>query len=127
VTLPSLLLSVGATSDKCEKRPSLPLEREGKGGRLTFPLHNAPLYACRRILQSWQSARRGSGRPSNTHYRTARRRDKRAAKQFFRKLLTGLIYVPRVIITDKLKSYAAAKCEILSGGGIVNLMDHSLT
>jgi putative transposase len=32
-----------------------------------------------------------------------RRRDKRAAKKFFRKLLKGLIYVPRVIITDKLK------------------------
>jgi putative transposase len=33
-----------------------------------------------------------------------RRRNKRAAKQFFRKLLKGLTYVPRVIITDKLKS-----------------------
>jgi putative transposase len=44
-----------------------------------------------------------------------RRRDKRAAKKFFRKLLKGLTYVPRVIITDKLKSYAAAKREILPG------------
>jgi putative transposase len=44
-----------------------------------------------------------------------RRRDKRAAKKFFRKLLKGLKYVPRVIITDKLKSYAAAKREILPG------------
>ena len=42
-----------------------------------------------------------------------RRRDKRAAKKFFRKLLKGLIYTPRVIVTDKLKSYAAAKREIL--------------
>src|SRR5215204_3709343 len=42
-----------------------------------------------------------------------RRRDKRAAKKFFRKLLKGLSYVPRVIITDKLKSYAAAKRELL--------------
>jgi putative transposase len=33
-----------------------------------------------------------------------RRRDKKAAKKFFRKLLKGLRYVPRVIITDKLKS-----------------------
>jgi putative transposase len=41
-------------------------------------------------------------------------RDKNAAKRFFRKLLKGLQYVPRVIITDKLKSYAAAKREILS-------------
>ncbi len=41
------------------------------------------------------------------------RRDKRAAKKFFRKLLKGLRYVPRVIITDKLKSYHAAKQEIM--------------
>jgi putative transposase len=42
-----------------------------------------------------------------------RRRDKKAAKKFFRKLLKGLTYVPRVIITDKLASYGAAKREIL--------------
>jgi putative transposase len=42
-----------------------------------------------------------------------RRCDKVAAKKFFRKLLKGLIYVPRVIITDKLKSYSAAKHDIL--------------
>src|SRR5215216_4421458 len=44
-----------------------------------------------------------------------RRRDKKAAKKFFRKLLKGLQYVPRVIITDKLGSYGAAKREILPG------------
>jgi putative transposase len=44
-----------------------------------------------------------------------RRRNKRAAKKFFRKLLKGLTYVPRVIITDKLKSYGAAKRELLPG------------
>jgi putative transposase len=44
-----------------------------------------------------------------------RRRDKQAAKKFFRKLLKGLAYVPRVIVTDKLKSYGAAKQEILPG------------
>src|SRR5215475_12183478 len=44
-----------------------------------------------------------------------RRRDKRAAKNLFRKLLKGLRYVPRVIVTDKLKSYGAAKREILPG------------
>jgi len=44
-----------------------------------------------------------------------RRRDKKAAKKFFRKLLKGLTYVPRVIVTDKLKSYGAAKREILPG------------
>jgi putative transposase len=44
-----------------------------------------------------------------------RRRDKKAAKQFFRKLLKGLSDVPRVIITDKLRSYGAAKREMLPG------------
>jgi putative transposase len=44
-----------------------------------------------------------------------RRRNKRAAKKFFRKLLKGLTYVPRVIVTDKLKSYGAAKRELLPG------------
>lgn len=34
---------------------------------------------------------------------------------FFRKLLKGLQYIPRVIITDKLKSYGAAKRELLPG------------
>ena len=43
------------------------------------------------------------------------RRNTHAAKRFFRKLLKGLQYVPRVIITDKLKSYGAAKREILPG------------
>jgi putative transposase len=42
------------------------------------------------------------------------RRDKKAAKNFFRKLLKGLRYVPRVIITDKLKSYSAARAELMS-------------
>ncbi len=41
------------------------------------------------------------------------KRDKKAAKKFFRKLLKGLRYVPRVIITDKLRSYSAAKDVVL--------------
>jgi len=43
------------------------------------------------------------------------RRNAKAAKRFLRKLLRGLQYVPRVIVTDKLRSYAAAKREILPG------------
>jgi putative transposase len=35
-------------------------------------------------------------------------RDAKAATRFFRKLLTGLEYVPRVLITDKLASYGVA-------------------
>ena len=42
-----------------------------------------------------------------------RRRNKAAAKQFFRKLLTGGTYVPRVLITDKLARDGAAKREVL--------------
>ena len=42
-----------------------------------------------------------------------RRRDKTAAKKFFRTLLKGCRYVPRLIVTDQLKSYEAAKREIV--------------
>jgi putative transposase len=35
-------------------------------------------------------------------------RDAKAATRFFRKLLTGLEYVPRVLVTDKLASYGVA-------------------
>ena len=43
------------------------------------------------------------------------RRNRQAAKRFLRKLLKGLRYAPRVLITDKLKSYAAAKKQIRPG------------
>jgi transposase-like protein len=43
------------------------------------------------------------------------RRHTKAAKRCFRKLLKGLQDVPRVIITDKLKSYGAVKREMLPG------------
>jgi putative transposase len=46
-----------------------------------------------------------------------RRRDKKAGKTFCRRLLKGCQYVPRVIMTDKLKSYEAAKRELLPGVG----------
>lgn len=42
-------------------------------------------------------------------------RNKKAVKRFFRKLLKGVHYVLRLIFTDKLKSYEAAKREILPG------------
>src|SRR5215217_1875735 len=41
------------------------------------------------------------------------RRDKAAAVKFLRKLLQGLAYIPRVVITDKLASYGAARREVL--------------
>jgi transposase-like protein len=43
------------------------------------------------------------------------RRDGKAAKRFFRRLLNGLQYVPRVIVTDKLRSYGVAQRQILPG------------
>jgi putative transposase len=41
------------------------------------------------------------------------RRNAKAAKAFFRRLLTGLRYVPPVVITDKLRSYGTAHREVL--------------
>src|SRR4051812_49000048 len=42
-----------------------------------------------------------------------RRRDKRAAKRLLRKLLKRQMRPPRVMITDKLASYSAAKAEVM--------------
>jgi putative transposase len=41
------------------------------------------------------------------------RPDTGAAKRFFKRLLKGLQYVPRVMVTDKLKSYAVAHRDLL--------------
>jgi putative transposase len=42
-----------------------------------------------------------------------KRRNKKAAKRFFRKLLKGQGAIPRLMVTDKLKSYAAAHREMM--------------
>ena len=44
------------------------------------------------------------------------RRHAVAAKKFFRRLLKGLRYVPRVLVTDKLASYQVAHRELMSSG-----------
>ena len=44
------------------------------------------------------------------------RRNALAAKRFFRKLLKGLRYVPRVLVTDKLGSYQVAHRDSVVGG-----------
>src|ERR1700745_4315009 len=44
-----------------------------------------------------------------------RRRDKKAAKRLLRKLLKKKMRPPRVMITDKLASYGAAKREVMPG------------
>jgi putative transposase len=41
------------------------------------------------------------------------RRDAEAARRFFRRLLKGLQYVPRVIVTDKLRSYGVVQRKLL--------------
>src|ERR1700749_3575364 len=43
------------------------------------------------------------------------RRDGQAAERFFKRLLTGLHYEPRVIVTDKLRSYGVAQRQLLPG------------
>ncbi|MBV8883405.1 MAG: IS6 family transposase, partial [Chroococcidiopsidaceae cyanobacterium CP_BM_RX_35] len=42
-----------------------------------------------------------------------RHRDTKAAERFFRKLLKQQSFVPRVLVTDKLKSYEAAKKRLM--------------
>jgi hypothetical protein len=71
---------------------------------------------ARQLILKLLSSRRWHRNSSSASYVLVQsRRNKKAAKQFFRKLLKGLTYVPRVVITDKLKSYGAAKREILPG------------
>ncbi len=51
-----------------------------------------------------------------------RRRDRQAVKRFFRKLLKGLRYVPRVLVTDKLKTTVQRRrrsCRVSSIGSAV--------
>ena len=43
------------------------------------------------------------------------RRDANAAKRFLKWLLKGLQYVPRVLVTDKLRSYGVAQRQLLTG------------
>jgi len=42
------------------------------------------------------------------------RRDTRAAKRLLRKLLKRQCRAPRVMVTDKLASYGAARCRVMS-------------
>jgi putative transposase len=52
---------------------------------------------------AWECARRSAPEPPQHE----------GSQALFRKLLKGLCYVPRVVVTDKLGSYGAAKREIL--------------
>jgi DDE domain len=55
------------------------------------------------------------GRPDARRAGAESRRDKRAAERLSRKLLKCQGRVPRVLITDKLASYSAAKKELMPG------------
>jgi putative transposase len=46
------------------------------------------------------------------------RRNGSAAERFFRRLLAGLKYRPRRLVTDGPKSYSVARGELLPGSGI---------
>src|SRR4029453_2637156 len=58
----------------------------------------------------WRAVARGGAVPAVL---VQSRRNKRAAKRFLRKLLKKQGRVPRVMITDKLPSYGAAKGEVM--------------
>jgi putative transposase len=45
-----------------------------------------------------------------------KRRDKAAAKRFFKRVLASCTEAPRKIVTDQLRSYPAAKAEIPESG-----------
>jgi putative transposase len=59
------------------------------------------------------------------------KRDKRAAARFFRKLLKGEDYAPRVVVTDKLGSYTAPCAKLVCGAthirdkGVNNRVENS--
>ena len=50
-----------------------------------------------------------------TGYPLQPRRDANAAKRFFKRLVKSLQYAPRVIVTDKLRSYGVAQRQLLPG------------
>jgi hypothetical protein len=58
---------------------------------------------------------RRSSATSKTGPRDQGQHDAQAAKRFFKRLLTGLHYEPRVIVTDKLRSYGVAQRQLLPG------------
>jgi putative transposase len=60
-------------------------------------------------------ARRRSGWRCARHILVQARRDAQAAARFFKRLLKGLQYEPRVIVTDKLRSYGVAQRQLLPG------------
>jgi putative transposase len=57
--------------------------------------------------------KKNRGRLGDTWYLDQKRKDKKAARRFFRKLLKGQQALPIKIVTDKLRSYSAAKKELI--------------
>src|SRR5215469_1181565 len=83
-----------------------------RGGEI--PSRDSPGRAQDRRCEALAVARR---RPDRDCARVLvqRRRDKQAAKRLLRKLLKKQMRPPRVMITDKLASYGAAKREVMPG------------
>ena len=78
---------------------------------------------CRKFGPGYaRTLKRRQGRLGDTWYldelfitiQGQRRRDRRAAKRFFRKLLKGQGWVPRRLVTDKLRSYGGCPSRGLS-------------
>ena len=81
----------------------------------------ALILAARGVVVSYEAIRAWGLSFGRLFANTLKRRRSRPGDKWFldavfvRKLLKGLRYVPRVIVTDKLRSYAAAKREIIPG------------
>jgi len=59
-------------------------------------------------LTPLRAIRRSSSRPNYTSFPCAIRRDSRSALRLMRKLLKKQSFVPKLLVTDRLRSYAAA-------------------
>jgi len=67
------------------------------------PIRDVQHYLWRAVDQNWVAP----------DILVQARRDADAAKRSFRRFLKGLEYAPRVIVTDKLRSYGVAKRDLL--------------
>ncbi len=88
----------------------------GDGAAHLSPMRGCPLWARRRARWSSQSSVARSARgqqPKKRPGKAQRGRDKASARRFFRRLMKKGRTVPRVIFTDKLRSYGAARREVM--------------
>ena len=85
-------------------RQSSTLPERARGRNSLAPLTSSSKSAARRIIFG------GVSQDGNVlDILVQSQRNAKAATRFFKKLLKGLRYAPRVMITDKLASYGAAR------------------